>query len=41
VEVLVRHALVASPPTDRAQFAFLVREFVSCFYPGTEPTYGL
>jgi hypothetical protein len=41
MELLQRHALVPSPPTDRAQFAFLVREFVSCFYPGTEPTYGL
>jgi hypothetical protein len=41
VKLLERNALVASPPNDRTQFAFLVREFVSCFYPGTEATYGL
>lgn len=41
MRLIQRYALVASPQTDRAAFAFLVREFVSCFYPGTEPTYGL
>jgi hypothetical protein len=41
MEVALRQTLVASPPKDRAQFAFLVREFVSRFYPGTEPSYGL
>jgi hypothetical protein len=41
MELLRRHTLAASQPADRAQFAFWVREFVSCFYPGTEATYGL
>lgn len=41
MQLIQRCRLVRSPQRDRAQFAFLVREFVSCFYPGTEPTYGL
>lgn len=41
MELLQQHALVTSPPEDRTQFAFMVREFVSCFYPGTEATFGL
>lgn len=41
MKIVQRRALIASPSYDRTQFAFLVRESVSCFYPGTEATYGL
>lgn len=41
MELLQQCSLVPSPQGDRTQFAFMVREFVSCFYPGTEATFGL
>lgn len=41
MKLFQKYTIVGSPRADRAQFAFLVREFVSCFYPGTESAYGL